>query len=239
VARKTTVVKRQKKEVALLSTLTAKQQAFVLALLTSPTWDYADAARAAGYANASEGSIVAKHPAVHKILTRLRNERVERAKVTSDRILQEVDTLALSDPIDLCDVNGLVIVSDLRLLPERMRRCIKSMKIKRYSDAEGNERQEIHLELHPKVQALELSMRHRGMLNDKVKVDSTVSVDWDNLLQEPESSPNVIDVTPDNMRRLVDAAEPKYSIHPIHDPQPNGDDRYRVDDLIGEGDDDS
>lgn len=229
-----------------LAPLNLKQQAFVLELLCDPSFDHVAAARKVGYANPSaDASGLLKNPHIATAIRRFQAARVDRAKVTSDRILEEVEFIALMDVVDLFSPDGKLMVDNVHTLPERIRRCIRELKVRELRDREGNVIGVItEVKLWDKNKALELSMRHRGMLNDKLRVEGRVELDWDKLLDngQPRRDPNVIDVSPENMRELVLKEEnndhapipTKYTLHKNHDPQAEGDANYGLNDLLGD-----
>lgn len=239
---------KKSKEMKALAPLTLQQQSFVLELLCDPNFDHIAAARKVGFLSPEKNATtLLRHPLIATAIRRFQNARVERSKTTSDRILQEVEFIALMDVVDLFSPDGKLMVDNVHTLPERIRRCIRELKVRELRDREGNIIGVItEVKLWDKNKALELSMRHRGMLNDKIRVEGRVELDWDKLLGDDapvrQHDPNVIDVSPDNMRDLVLREEnndhapipTKYSLHKAHDPQAEGDATYGLNDLLGD-----
>lgn len=94
-------------------------------------------------------------------------KRLDRIELTQDRVIKELATLALSDILDY-EVNE----TTGRLIPlnnRRVSRAVQSVKIKRrtWTDRDGNPESEVttEIKLWDKTRAIELLMRHMGMLN--------------------------------------------------------------------------
>jgi hypothetical protein len=112
--------------------LNDRQRAFVDAYLVDP--NASKAARAAGYSAKTArqiGERLLTNVDVAAEVARRQAERAARAKLTADRVLGEIDTLATSDVGDLFDLDA----DALRLLPMRdwpahARRAVASVKIK-------------------------------------------------------------------------------------------------------------
>ncbi len=177
-----TVLVKERKNGASVERLTDQQQTFVMELLASPTFHPTEAAKKAGYKSPQVQAFkLLKKPAIQAILGKALRERRERCELKADLILQEVAYCAMRDPIDLCDENGKIAVDNLHKLPERIRRCIDSFKIKRHIDREtGNITDTIELRLAPKIASLELAMKHLGLFSPE-KHEDTIRVNWDDL----------------------------------------------------------
>lgn len=171
--------------------LTGQQKQFILYLLESKDLNVSEAASRAGYSAPDQaGAKLMRNPIVAAEVQYALSQRALRAEVTADRILQEVDNAALRDPVDLADPEtGQIEVSDLRKIPESIRRCIDGLKVKQTINRNGEPVQTIELKLIPKLGALELAMKHRGMLDlvgmQKPK-DTTVKFDWNELYGKPD-----------------------------------------------------
>lgn len=175
--------------------LTISQRRFVEILMADPNFDVKEACRKAGYAS--------PHVMAYKLL-RLRQiqayladkmrEREKKSNVSNERILCEVDTMALRDPVDLCDKQtGLIITDDLRKIPEGIRRCIDGIEVKQKIDKLGRPvGQTIRLKLVPKATALELAMKHRGLLAP-IKVDVKQGLDWDQLIDDGTEDEDLVE----------------------------------------------
>jgi hypothetical protein len=189
----TTLIKNRKNG-ANLGRLTDKQRMFVLELLASNDFCPTRAARAAGYKSPSVQAFqLLNKPAIQAALGKAQREREERCEVRADLVLQEVAYCALRDPIDLCDEDGRICVDDLRKLPERIRRCIDSFKIKRRIDPETGEIEDsIELRLAPKIASLELAMKHLGLLTERKEI-SLKGIDWEPLYKSSEGEPDLIE----------------------------------------------
>jgi hypothetical protein len=169
--------------------MSLQQKLFVHYLLQDPKMDAGKAALQAGYATEVTGhALLKKNQFVIKAVREFLDKASVKTKVSAERILKEVDTLALRDIIDFCDENGQINMTDLRKIPETARRCIDSIKVKSGFDDQGNPIQICEIKLVPKLAALELAMKHRGML-DEVGMQKPESTDgkmsWDDLYEPP------------------------------------------------------
>lgn len=166
--------------------LTAQQQRFVLELMNDPSFNANAAAKRAGYSNPSVAACkLLKQKNIAAILGKEQSRRNTELRLDANTLLRELAYQALRDPLDLCDENGTIIVDDLRKLPERIRRCIDSIKVKQIRDAEGNVvGQTVELKLTPKMMAIELAMKHFGLLGPQ-EIDVKMRVDWDALYSPP------------------------------------------------------
>ena len=175
--------------------LTDKQRMFIAEYLVDMNGKRA--AIAAGYSARSakvRAAKLLKHPLVSKAIGNCQRKDLESLGLDRERIVQELACVALRDPIDLCDENGLIRVDDLRQLPERIRRCIDSIKCRQRTDANGNVTQEIELRLSPKTPAIELALKHFGLLGpDKHDVNVKAQFDWDRLYDDQRDVPGEIE----------------------------------------------
>ena len=164
-----------------LTKLTVSERTFVAELLANNLFDPTRAARKAGYKAPSQAANkLMKRRRIKAALGKALKQRMDRCELTADRVLKEVEYCALRDPIALCDENGLIVIDDLRRIPEQIRRCIDGIKCKQYTDENGGVTQTIELKLVSKAVALELAMKHFGMLAP-LKVDLRVPTDWEPL----------------------------------------------------------
>jgi hypothetical protein len=115
-------------------------------------------------------------------LQEMRRATEKRATVTKAHVIDELGIVALSDigEVFTQSVDGRYItVRSLDDLSHAARRCIKSIRQTTHEqqDAEGRfvEKVQIQVELHPKVQALDLLMAHFG-LKQAEKIDVHVNV---------------------------------------------------------------
>lgn len=129
---------------------------------------------AAGYtknekAAAVQGHQLLRNPKVAEYIATAQAKRAERVQVTADRTLSELATIGFSN---ICDFfqseDGRLYCDDLKKLPPEAQRCIKSIKqveSERLSPDGGEplKTRRVEVELWPKVQALQLIMKHLGM----------------------------------------------------------------------------
>jgi hypothetical protein len=149
------------------------EQSFVAALLADPKMEQKAAYLKAGGAvrGAKQGAHrMAQRPHVKAAIECAMAERAERAEVTVDRVLREVDTVSLScvSHYRMTDDGHVEPTEDA---PPDAMRAISS--IKRRSRVLPNNRgveYEVEFRLWDKPGTLRLSMQHRGMLIEKHEV---------------------------------------------------------------------
>jgi terminase small subunit-like protein len=111
--------------------LTPRQERFVDEYLVD--LNGTQAAIRAGYAErgaAVRAVELLRNRNVGAAIATAKGARSERVRVTEDRILEEIDTLSLSDIGDLYDEHGHL--KPIRDWPAQARRSVSSMKVRRY-----------------------------------------------------------------------------------------------------------
>lgn len=130
---------------------------------------------------ASQGARLLRDVKVKAAIAKLQLERAARVEVTSDRILEEVDTLALGEIGDVLDFSGDKIrLRTANQISARGRRLLSSLKVRRYLEKGLGDREVeiIEFKLWDKTAALRLAMQHRGML-----LERTLGVPLDQLTE--------------------------------------------------------
>ena len=139
-----------------LSSLTAKQQAFVREYLID--LNAYQAAIRAGYSakSTSQGSDLCKEPKIAAIIRQAMRARSARVLTSQDRVVEELSGIAHGNIFDIFNVNnGVLILKDISEIPPHIQRMVKSVKQTRYG---------IEITMHDKTIALGLLARHLGML---------------------------------------------------------------------------
>lgn len=151
--------------------LTAKQKAFVQEYLID--LNAVQSALRAGYsqAKAKNASEFLKIPLVKEAVDKAQEKRSKRTELTQDRVIQELANIAFADLRDVAEWSGdsLTLKASHTLTPEQAS-MISDLSVT--ATATGNN---VKVKRHDKVKALELIMRHMGMLNDKSAIDLTSS----------------------------------------------------------------
>lgn len=145
--------------------LTPKQAAFVREYLID--LNATQAAIRAGYSQKTaneQGARLLANVSVRFDLNLAMKERGERTKITGDRVLMEIERLAMFDPKDLTQLTGPRDIADL---PEDIRRAIVGWGW----DKNGNFTVKM-----AKEKALEMLGRHHKLFTDKIEVDVTASL---------------------------------------------------------------
>lgn len=145
--------------------MTDKQRAWVEHYLTC--WNATDAARQAGYSYPGRrGAENLRHPRLRNLIA----ERITELAMAADETLGRISSIARADISDFIDVS-LDGSYTLNLLKAQERGTLYALKKLSY-DREGNPR----IELHDKTAALQLLMRHHGMLVDRLQIDHTITL---------------------------------------------------------------
>jgi len=149
--------------------LTPQQRRFVEEYLTD--LNATQAAIRAGYSKKSaneQGSRLLANASVARALSNRVKPLLEKYNITRERIVRELLYIGLSDIGEICewgrDENGqlFVNVKDSAGLRDEIRRMIRSIKhVRKRGKVEEDT---LTIELHPKVQALELLGRYLGLL---------------------------------------------------------------------------
>ena len=149
--------------------LTPKQQAFVAEYLVD--LNATQAAVRAGYSAKTAGAIGdenLKKPEIAAAITLSQAERARRTEISQDRVLEELSRIAFGDLRDAVVWGpGGVALLDSALLTDEQAAAISEV-----GETVTKEGGSVRIKRHDKVKALELLMRHMGMLNDKLDVDA-------------------------------------------------------------------
>ncbi|KAG1248562.1 hypothetical protein G6F65_019547 [Rhizopus arrhizus] len=145
-----------------MTKLNPKQARFVAEYLIDLS--ATQAAIRAGYSKRTAGSQafdLLKKPEIQAAIAESMAQRSERTRISQDNVLDEVSAMTLYDAgeIGSYDIRN---PADVQKLPEHLRRCVVGWSW----DKAGN----FVLKLADKLGAATLSMRHLGMLNDKLTI---------------------------------------------------------------------
>jgi phage terminase small subunit len=166
----TTLLKNKKSGVS-IDSLPQQMQAFVMAIMGQSLWNFAEAARTAGYKHAKIAANRLIHdPRVAAVLGREMRRRNERARMTALEIEAQVEYESFFDFIDLCDEDGFIVTDDLRKIPAEVRRCINGVEAIEieHRDRDGNVtdvERKMKLKVIDKISAQNLLAKIRGMVN--------------------------------------------------------------------------
>lgn len=99
-------------------------------------------------------------------------ERNQRVEISQDRILEELACIAFGDLRDIVtwSESGVKLKSSAELTPEQ------AAAIAEVAETVTKEGGSKRIKRHDKVKALELLMRHKGMLNDKLNINGELNV---------------------------------------------------------------
>ena len=150
-----------------MSKLTARQQAFVQEYLID--LNAAQAAVRAGYSPKGSKThgcrLLNKNTAVQEAVKEAMQQRGKRTQISQDRILDELSRIAFGDLRDAVawGPGGIVLTDSAALTSEQVAALAEISET-----AKGL----LKVKRHDKVRALELLMRHLGMLSEKVNASA-------------------------------------------------------------------
>lgn len=128
----------------------------------------ANAAIRAGYTEARARVTASELLAMEEMqqyLDERRRELQRKAKVTPERVLEELTRIALSNPADLYDENGNLL--PVHKLPREVSAALASIEVVQGGKKKGQPR----YRQHDKVKALELIGKHFMMFKDKIEFE--------------------------------------------------------------------
>lgn len=139
-----------------------------------------DAAARAGYEGtrahlSTTGYNLTRKPEIAKAIREAMDKRAERVELHQDEVLQHLIDHLRVDMGDAFGADGKLLTwADM---PQHVRRAIQSVEVEELFEFEDGKKAQIgwvkKVKFWSKDKALELAMRHRGLLNDKLKVEGT------------------------------------------------------------------
>ena len=144
--------------------LNPKQQRFVEEYLID--LNATQAAIRAGYSPKTATAIASENlskPSISAAIACAMAERSKRTGITQDRILEELAKVAFIKLTDIVDDTGKIKAG----ATDEDRACIESIKYKR-TDTDTRYSEEREVKASSKLKAIELLMRHTGMLDSRI-----------------------------------------------------------------------
>lgn len=144
--------------------MTAKQERFVEEYLID--LNATQAAIRAGYSPKTATAIASENlskPSISAAIACAMAERSKRTGITQDRILEELAKVAFIKLTDIVDDTGRIKAG----ATDEDRACIESIKYKR-TDTDTGYSEEREVKASSKLKAIELLMRHTGMLDSRI-----------------------------------------------------------------------
>lgn len=171
----TSLIKESKKGSRQVEKLTQQQQSFIKYLLADPKFDLTKAAKQSGYKTPSTaGNRLIKMKIIAAAVGNEIRLRSERLQWSADDVLMRLRVLLDVDLTELYDEEGCCNMASIKALPDVVRKCITKIKsFKKFTiNDEGNkEYYDVYeVEWMSKDQALQLAMRHFGLLQPEVNV---------------------------------------------------------------------
>jgi phage terminase small subunit len=154
--------------------LTPKQSLFVAEYLKD--LNGTAAAKRAGYSDRTSEKMAYQNlhlvPAVKEAVEEALKRRSARVEVKADDVLRELIRVMTVDVARAFDVNGRLL--PLQQMPEDVRRAIASFEVEESLVSDTVVRKVKFLD---KMRAVELGMKHLGLLIEKVKVEGTITLE--------------------------------------------------------------
>lgn len=151
------------------SRLTPRQQRFIAEYLID--LNATQAAIRAGYSKRTASAVAnetLRNPLIASTIKKAIDARAERTQVTADQVLAELAIIGFSDVRNYVvdGVNGVTLAPGA---PDVAMRAVASMKVRRTTDADGNETVTSEYRLWDKPSALDKIGKHLGMFVDKIE----------------------------------------------------------------------
>lgn len=180
--------------------LTPQQRQFVQHIIADPAFNLTEAAKAAGYKLPSQAAnTLMKNPIVSAAIGNALHKRLQLpqfSELTAERVLLELGYIALANPQQLIAEDGSVL--PLEEMPEHIARTVSSIKVKNFTDEDGQTTTTTEICFWSKISALELLSKHMGLLKERVEhsMDPESALMIGHLLNVVESQgQTVIDVS--------------------------------------------
>lgn len=156
-----------------MAVLTEKQATFVQEYLID--LNATQAAIRAGYSprtSEQQGLRLLRNARVKEAVQKAMQERNQRVEISQDRILEELARIAFGDLRDAVTwgKEGVTLKESAELTQEQ------AAAISEVSETSTKEGGSTRIKRHDKVKAIELLMRHKGMLNDKLNLSGELNV---------------------------------------------------------------
>jgi phage terminase small subunit len=169
------------------SPLSDKQKVFCREYLKD--LNASQAAIRAGYSKVSAGqqsALLMKDPRIAEKIKIGMDKRIDRTHVTIDRVVTELARMAFSDVTEFMEWSENVgkIKDSIELTPDQSA-CIKEVLI----EDRPLKGKKIRVKLVAKEKALELLMRHMGMMNDNVNVNVVTLGDFARECEKADEDP--------------------------------------------------
>lgn len=187
-----------RKNGANLDKLTVGMRQFVLEMIANDMLNGTAAARKAGYKNPSDAANrLMKNPTILKALGKEMRLRGLRTKCKADEVLQYLHTALFFNPLKLFKPteDGKWTIENLDDIPDEIGCLIEELKIKTTTSLLGEVTTSFEFKTVSHATALQLAMKHHGLLTDKIESAVTVKLDWDAALSSKNSNgkPNAIE----------------------------------------------
>ena len=222
--KKTTKVYKKKAERQIspkrdgLAGLTIREKKFVYEYVIDG--DAPRAAIASGHTAKDAPKVLKRQHIIEAILERQKALAI-KCEVQAEEVLKQLYYCCTRTAKDFIDEEGM-IQTDVTKLSERAANAIDGIKQRVTYDLEGNRTVTTELKLVPKIAAVELAMKNKGLFAPKqIQSEHTHRIDWEAMTRRPEKdSSDEISALIENPRRLENSQketiiEAKYSVREL------------------------
>lgn len=176
-----------------IAELTPKEAIFVDAYCA--TLSYTKAAQAAGYKSPGiQGPNIAKRPKVRAELDKRLNQVARKYKIKRNGVIEQLSYALNRDVREFFDDDGIALTPDK--LPKSAAAVVDYFEQTEEYDTEGNRTIKTKYKLVPKLGAIDLALKHKGMLTEKVQHEHNhkgkITVDWEKYYETTEGSPDPV-----------------------------------------------
>lgn len=141
----------------------------------------------AGSADVTAARLLGK-ASVQLAISEAQRARQQRTEITADNVLRELATLGFSDVGQILDFSGVEPrLRPANEIPEQARRCIASVKVRRYLEGQGEYAREVEVtefKLWNKIQPLVKLAQHLGLLTERHEIRVASDDDIDRAIEE-------------------------------------------------------
>ena len=193
--------------------LTLQQRMFAEELIADPFMSVTEAAKKAGYSEATaqvQGSKLLKHPVISRMIGHALNERLKRTQIGQDEVLNLLINAATLDPCSLFnqDQDGTLTLKDLNSIPPEIRVLVTELdcttKTRHLPDGEPEVTTKVKIRWVNKEAAIQLLMKHLGMIEPDKKLTVGVTVNVVSELREAIAQRGARVVDGDVIKKLAE-----------------------------------
>lgn len=140
----------------------------------------------------SSASTLLTNPNIQRRIDQLMEHRLAAVRVTADRVLHELERLAMVDPAEAYTPDGQL--KPMHEIPEDLRRSIAAIEVDELFAGKGDAREQIgytkKIKFWPKEKALEQLGKYLKMFSDRLDVNHTGKLTLEDLVASSFNKPD-------------------------------------------------